>query len=67
MHLLTWSTVAQWYNASTLTRSPAQIDFLIFVPVFSIFAVLYLELSPRFMQKGKSHASPANHAAKCVS
>lgn len=53
MRILTWSTVAEWYNTSTLSKSPAQINFLIFVPIFSIFSVLYLELSPRFMKKGK--------------
>jgi len=43
--------VCRWYNADTLTASPSQINFLIFVPLFSIFSLAYLELTPRFMKK----------------
>ncbi|KUJ11025.1 uncharacterized protein LY89DRAFT_625398 [Mollisia scopiformis] len=43
--------VAHWYDADTLTASPSQINFLIFVPLFSFLSLIYLELSPRFMAK----------------
>jgi len=43
--------VAHWYNADTLTASPAQINFLIFVPIFSFLSIAYLEVTPRFMAK----------------
>ncbi|KAG0647871.1 hypothetical protein D0Z07_5939 [Hyphodiscus hymeniophilus] len=43
--------VAHWYNADTLTASPAQINFLIFVPIFSFISLAYLEVTPRFLQK----------------
>ncbi|TVY21079.1 hypothetical protein LARI1_G001091 [Lachnellula arida] len=43
--------VAHWYNADTLTASPKQINFLIFVPVFSIISTFYLEFVPRFAPK----------------
>lgn len=48
------SIVAHWYNADTLTASPSQINFLIFVPLFSFISVVYLEVVPRFMPKGKT-------------
>jgi hypothetical protein len=47
-------TVAHWYNADTLTASPSQIDFLIFVPIFSFISIAYLEITPRFMARGKA-------------
>jgi hypothetical protein len=40
--------VAHWYDADTLTTSPPQINFLIFVPLMSILSMAYLELAPRF-------------------
>ncbi|KAF8854397.1 hypothetical protein BDZ45DRAFT_693440 [Acephala macrosclerotiorum] len=43
--------VAHWYDNDTLTASPSQINFLIFVPIFSVLSLVYLELSPRFMAK----------------
>jgi len=43
--------VAHWYDSDTLTASPSQINFLIFVPLFSFLSLIYLELSPRFMAK----------------
>lgn len=43
--------VAHWYNVDTLTASPAQINFLIFVPIFTFLSVAYLEITPRFMAK----------------
>ncbi|TVY37139.1 hypothetical protein LCER1_G009228 [Lachnellula cervina] len=46
-----YGLVAHWYNADTLTASPKQINFLIFVPVFSLISVFYLELAPRFAPK----------------
>ncbi|RDW71315.1 hypothetical protein BP6252_07878 [Coleophoma cylindrospora] len=52
--------VAHWYNADTLTASPSQVNFLIFVPIFSLIALAYLELAPRFMAKA-SH--PYGHLA----
>jgi hypothetical protein len=47
------SAVAHWYNADTLTASPNQINFLIFVPIFSLISIAYLELIPRFLAKGR--------------
>ena len=49
--------VAHWYDADTLTASPSQINFLIFVPLFSFISLAYLELSPRFMSKGNNFVS----------
>jgi len=46
--------VANWYNSDTLTASPSQVNFLIFVPLFSFFTVAYLEITPR-------HAPRASH------
>lgn len=50
--LLTYHIVSHWYNADTLTASPSQINFLVFVPVFTLISILYLEIAPRFMSKG---------------
>ncbi|KAJ8057947.1 hypothetical protein OCU04_013121 [Sclerotinia nivalis] len=44
--------VSHWYNTDTLTASPSQINFLVFVPVFTLISILYLEVAPRFMSKG---------------
>jgi hypothetical protein len=46
--------VAHWYNADTFTASPSQINFLIFVPLFSFVSIAYLEITPRFVAKGLS-------------
>jgi len=54
-------TVAHWYNSDTLTASPTQINFLIFVPIFSFLSLAYLELTPRFMAKGNTHQSRYIH------
>lgn len=43
--------VAHWYNSDTLTASPSQINFLVFLPLFSILSITYLELAPRFLPK----------------
>jgi len=43
--------VAHWYDADTLTASPSQINFLIFVPLFSFVSIAYLEVTPRFVPK----------------
>ncbi|KAF3765826.1 hypothetical protein M406DRAFT_88620 [Cryphonectria parasitica EP155] len=43
--------VANWYNVDTLTSSPSQVNFLVFVPLFTLLSVAYLELAPRFMPK----------------
>jgi hypothetical protein len=62
--LLTKSTVAHWYNTDTLTASPSQINFLIFVPLFSFISLAYIELAPRFMKKGNlspTHTSRYEH------
>jgi hypothetical protein len=50
--LLTDSTVAHWYDADTLTASPSQVNFLIFVPVFSFISLAYLVITPRFLSRG---------------
>lgn len=51
------AVVAHWYNADTLTASPTQINFLIFVPLFSFISVVYLEIVPRFMPRGQPSIS----------
>lgn len=38
-----------------MTASPSQINFLIFVPIFSILSMVYLEVAPRVMPKGNAH------------
>ncbi|KAI1632616.1 membrane-associating domain-containing protein [Biscogniauxia mediterranea] len=43
--------VAHWYNADTLTSPPSQISWLLFVSIFTIISVGYLELAPRFMPR----------------
>ncbi|CAD6441359.1 33c71e08-b5a3-437a-865f-1501b296102b [Sclerotinia trifoliorum] len=43
--------VSHWYNTDTLTASPSQINFLVFVSVFTLLSILYLEVAPRFMSK----------------
>jgi len=55
--------VAHWYNNDMLTASPSQINFLVFVPVFSLISLAYLELTPRFLSK-VSH--PIGHLAFSV-
>ncbi|CAG8976322.1 hypothetical protein HYALB_00005729 [Hymenoscyphus albidus] len=45
------SYVSHWYDVDTLTSSPSQVNFLVFVPVFSFISMIYLEVVPRFMQK----------------
>lgn len=39
--------VANWYNVDTLTSSPSQINFLIFLSLYSIIAIAYLEVVPK--------------------
>lgn len=46
--------VAHWYNNDTLTASPSQINFLIFVSVWSFISIAYLELAPRFLSKAST-------------
>lgn len=53
-------TVVHWYNANTLTPSPSQLNFLIFVPLFSLLSLAYLEIAPRFLARA-SH--PYAHLA----
>ncbi|OHF02424.1 hypothetical protein CORC01_02119 [Colletotrichum orchidophilum] len=40
--------VANWYNMDTMTSSPSQINFLVFVPLWSFISIAYLELVPKF-------------------
>ncbi|KAK2003098.1 hypothetical protein LX36DRAFT_165861 [Colletotrichum falcatum] len=40
--------VANWYNVDTMTSSPSQINFLVFVPLFSFISIAYLEVVPKF-------------------
>lgn len=47
--------VANWYNVDTLTTSPSQINWLLFVSIYTIISVAYLELAPRFMSKSTSY------------
>jgi hypothetical protein len=50
--------VANWYNSDTLTASPSQINFLIFVPVWSFITIAYLEITPVYAKRGKRHNLP---------
>jgi len=43
--------VANWYNIDTLQASPSQVNFLIFVPVFSIISIVYMEGAPKFFPR----------------
>jgi len=43
--------VANWYNSDTLTASPTQINFLIFVPVWSFITIAYLEITPVYAKR----------------
>ncbi|KAI1343984.1 membrane-associating domain-containing protein [Xylariaceae sp. FL0016] len=43
--------VANWYNVDTLTSPPSQINWLLFVSLFTIISVGYLEAVPRFAPK----------------
>ncbi|CAJ2511524.1 Uu.00g071490.m01.CDS01 [Anthostomella pinea] len=43
--------VANWYNVDTLTSPPSQVGWLLFVSLFTILSVGYLELAPRFMPR----------------
>jgi hypothetical protein len=47
--------VANWYNSDTLTASPSQINFLIFVPIWSFITIAYLEITPVYAKRGKRH------------
>ncbi|KAK4222413.1 membrane-associating domain-containing protein [Podospora fimiseda] len=41
------SFVAHWYNTTTVVSSPSQINFLIFIAIFSILSVTSLVILPR--------------------
>jgi len=43
--------VANWYNSDTLTAPPNQINFLIFVPVWSFITIAYLEITPIYAKR----------------
>ncbi|WYZ37580.1 hypothetical protein EsH8_II_001086 [Colletotrichum jinshuiense] len=40
--------IANWYNMDTMTSSPSQINFLVFVPLWSFISIAYLEVVPKF-------------------
>jgi hypothetical protein len=46
--------VVSWYR-NIHTSSPAQINFLIFAALWSIFSVVYLEVVTKFFPKGALH------------
>jgi hypothetical protein len=46
--------VVSWYR-NIHTSSPAQINFLIFAALWSIFSVVYLEVVTKFFPKGMPH------------
>jgi hypothetical protein len=58
---LTACKVANWYNSDTLTASPSQINFLIFVPVWSFITIAYLEITPVYAKRGKRHDFQATY------
>lgn len=41
----------------TLTTSPSQINWLLFVSIYTMISIAYLELAPRFMSKSTSDKS----------
>ncbi|KAG9241102.1 membrane-associating domain-containing protein [Calycina marina] len=49
--------VAHWYNSDTLTAPPPQINFLIFVPTFSLISSIYL-LGTTHHNRTKRYAHP---------
>lgn len=50
--------VADWYITQSPFASPATVNFLIFVPIFSIISIVYLEAIPRLAPRGKlSHST----------
>ncbi|KAL1883067.1 hypothetical protein VTK73DRAFT_9993 [Phialemonium thermophilum] len=40
------AAVSNWYNVETMTATPSEINFLIFVPIWSFISVLYHVLAP---------------------
>lgn len=52
-----------------MTASPSQINFLIFLPLFSFLSIAYLEVTPRFAAKGMliSARSPPSILTKAAS
>ncbi|RDL38271.1 Uncharacterized protein BP5553_02611 [Venustampulla echinocandica] len=45
------SYVAHWYDAEILIASPSQVNFLIFLPLFSMISIAYLVLAPILMPR----------------
>ncbi|KAK0706861.1 membrane-associating domain-containing protein [Lasiosphaeria miniovina] len=43
--------VSNWYNTDTKTASPAQINFLIFAPLWSLLSIACLEVVPKFLPR----------------
>lgn len=46
--------VADWYISQSPFASPGTVNFLVFVPIFSIISIVYLEAVPRLAPRGKS-------------
>ncbi|PHH74369.1 hypothetical protein CDD82_4962 [Ophiocordyceps australis] len=44
--------VINWYLEGTRRGSPSPLNFLVFAACFSLISLLYLELAPRFFQRG---------------
>ncbi|KAL7933384.1 hypothetical protein V8C35DRAFT_280724 [Trichoderma chlorosporum] len=45
------SYVVNWHLRGARLATPASINFLLFSPIFTIFSILYLELTPRLALK----------------
>ncbi|KAI0137350.1 membrane-associating domain-containing protein [Xylariales sp. AK1849] len=43
--------IANWYNVDTMTKSPSQVNWLLFSSLWTIISVLYLELTPKFVPR----------------
>ncbi|KAK0703338.1 hypothetical protein B0T26DRAFT_744242 [Lasiosphaeria miniovina] len=43
--------VSNWYNTDTKTSSLAQINFLIFAPLWSLLSIACLEMVPKFLPR----------------
>ncbi|KAI9170965.1 hypothetical protein HJFPF1_00444 [Paramyrothecium foliicola] len=44
---LTYPAVTNWYVSGSRRWSPSSINWLVFVPIFSVLSIVYLELAPR--------------------
>ncbi|KAK3386952.1 hypothetical protein B0H63DRAFT_143620 [Podospora didyma] len=46
--------VTDWYNSTTLTASPSQINFLLFASLWSLLSVACIEVVPKFFPRASN-------------